>query len=170
MIITALGCCIIVVVNRVDVVRAIVLVGRVECGDSKRPTEDSVSEFNCGESVSGVEEVGSDSHGDGVVRTKLIVLVFLAALEKVFVHSAAVDHLGVHNVLGVLRRIDGNIEAPFKVLLDEICPSGKGDFVASRLGNRVVLVFALGMEFCDPAKSAVEEPDDLNGGTITRST
>ena len=101
MVISTLGCGKVGGVFRVDVVWAIVEIGRVERSHASWAAQNLVYHLKGFESLGGSEELGSNGHCDGEVRTELIVFVLFARFIKIFVDATTVDNLAVDVVLGI---------------------------------------------------------------------
>lgn len=83
---------------------SVVGVGRVERLDSKRANEHLLEDGESLESVLRVEQLGSDSHGNGEVASELVVGAVAPSGSSVhiLVDAATSDELGLDVVLGIV--------------------------------------------------------------------
>lgn len=157
-------------VLRVIIIRAVILIGGVEGCDTERAAEDGICEFERRERIRWCEEVGGDGHGDEEVGAELVVGVFGEGAVEVFVDTATVDGVFVDDVVFVVGGVEGNVEDALKVFEEEDRPGFVGDLGAVGFGDFAGGEFALCVELRDPFEGAVEEADDLDRCTISRSS
>ena len=157
-------------VLRVIIVRAVILIGRIERCDTEWSAEDGISESERGERIRWREKIGGDSHGDEKVGAELVVGVFGEGFIEVLVDAATVNGVLFNDEVFVVGRVKGDVEYALKVFEKERGPRLVADLRAVGFGDFAGGELALCVELGDPFEGAVEETDNLNSCTISRSS
>ena len=91
MVISSLGNMEITTVIAVNVVWTVVFVGGIECTHTSGTTKNIVRFFQTFQRTTWSEKFWSDDHGDGKIRSELVICPSVVGLVEIFIDTAAIE-------------------------------------------------------------------------------